>query len=382
LVVTSSPHDDSAARPDLLELPPARVDALLAASFEQRQQGLYRVAQTRAWLYQRDAISFAEMTDLPARERSALEASFRLSAPELAHAAQSQDGTVKHLWRMHDGELVESVLIPTGHRLTLCISSQAGCAMACAFCATGWSGYRRQLTAGEIVAQFRGARRWAREHGLGAISNLVFMGMGEPLMNYRAVHRALILLNRAYRFGSRRITISTVGVVPGILELAQRKEQFRLAVSLHAPNHELRLKLVPIEKKYPLPVLMDALRTFDAAGGRRITFEYVMIDRINDAPALAHELAELVKPFGAHVNLIPFNPIPGSVWRPSHKDRLHGFSAILHERGVKATVREPRGRDIAAACGQLRAQHELRPPRPYLSLVGLSGQVTHKTVGS
>ncbi|MGH7466405.1 MAG: 23S rRNA (adenine(2503)-C(2))-methyltransferase RlmN [Longimicrobiales bacterium] len=366
------PEAAETARPDLLEMPPTTVEQLLVEHFERRGQGRYRTGQALVWLYQRDAISFAEMTDLPAPERAALNTAFQLCTPELTHTAQSMDGTVKHLWRLHDGELVESVLIPTTSRMTLCLSSQAGCAMACVFCATGWSGYRRQLTAGEIVAQFRGARRWAREHGRGAMSNLVFMGMGEPLMNWRAVLRALMLLNRAYRFGSRRITVSTVGVVPGILEMAQRKEQFRLAVSLHAPNHELRQKLVPLEKKYPLPELLDALGKFDAAGGRRITFEYVMIDGINDAPALAHELVELVRPFGAHVNLIPFNPIPGSPWRPSTKDRLLAFLDILHERSVKATVRGPRGRDIAAACGQLRAEHELRPPGPYLSLVGMS----------
>jgi 23S rRNA (adenine2503-C2)-methyltransferase len=242
--------------------------------------------------------------------------------------------------------------------------------MGCVFCATGWSGYRRQLTPGEIVAQFRGARRWAREHGLGALSNIVFMGMGEPLMNRLALGRALTLLNRAYRFGARRITVSTVGIVPGILELAERPEQFRLAVSLHAPNHELRLKLVPVEKKYPLPELLDALRKFDAAGGRRITFEYVMIEGLNDAPELARELVEIVQPFDAHVNLIPFNPIPGTDWRPSRKERLQRFAAVLESRGVKSTIRGPRGRDIAAACGQLRAEQQLTPPRPYLNLIG------------
>jgi 23S rRNA (adenine2503-C2)-methyltransferase len=366
------------SQPDLLELPPSRVQGLLSDHFEARKQGKYRVKQALAWLFERDAISFAEMTDLPAAERTAISAAFRLSTPELAHAATSADGTVKHLWRMQDGELVEAVLIPAPNRLTLCISSQAGCAMACVFCATGWSGYRRQLTPGEVVAQFRGARRWAREHGMGAITNIVFMGMGEPLMNRKAVMRSLSLLNRAYHFGARRITISTVGIVPGILELAERKEQFRLAVSLHAPNHELREKLVPIEKKYPLPELMEALRQFDAAGGRRITFEYVMIGDVNDAPELAHELAALVKPFGAHVNLIPFNPIPGTEWKPSSKQRLREFSMILESRGVEATVRAPRGRDIAAACGQLRAEHETRPPKPYLSLVQM-GTIARKT---
>jgi 23S rRNA (adenine2503-C2)-methyltransferase len=364
---------EQSERSDVIELSPPRLEALLSEHFQARKLGSYRVGQTLAWIYERDAAAFNELTDLPAAERVALAAAFDLTAPGLARAAISGDGTVKHLWQMGDDELVESVLIPTSNRLTLCISSQAGCAMACTFCATGWSGYRRQLTAGEIVAQFRGARRWAREHGLGAITNIVFMGMGEPLMNRKGVMRALSLLNHAYRFGARRITMSTVGIVPGILELAERKEQFRLAVSLHAPNHELRQKLVPIEKKYPLPELLDALRKFDAAGGRRITFEYVMIDQMNDAPALAHELAGLVREFGAHVNLIPFNPIPGTDWRPSRKERLREFALILAGHGVEATVRTPRGRDIAAACGQLRAEHETKPPKPYLNLVQLGG---------
>jgi 23S rRNA (adenine2503-C2)-methyltransferase len=369
-VTTDAVNESQATTPDLLELPRPRVEELLRAHFEQRGEGTYRVGQMLTWLYERDAMSFAEMTNLPMSERIALGEAFHLCAPELAQAAESTDGTIKHLWRLADGELVESVLIPTPNRLTLCISSQAGCAMACVFCATGWSGYRRQLSPGEIVAQFRGARRFAREHGLGAITNIVFMGMGEPLMNAKAVNRSLTLLNRAYRFGARRITISTVGIVPGILELAARKEQFRLAVSLHAPNHELRQKLVPVEKKYPLPELLEALWKFDAAGGRRITFEYVMMDGINDDSALAIQLADLVKPFAAHVNLIPFNPVPGTPWQPSRKGRLHAFAAILEEQGVKATIRGPRGRDIAAACGQLRAEHEAKPPRPYLKVWG------------
>ncbi len=353
---------------DLLSLPATDMEGALAAHFEARGQRPYRVRQVRAWLYERDAIAFDEMTDLPAAERAALAEAFALAVPALVTAARSADGTVKHLWRMGDGELVESVLIPAGGRLTLCMSSQAGCAMACVFCATGWSGFRRQLTAGEIVAQYRGARRWARENDAGAITNLVFMGMGEPLMNRRALFPALALLNQSYAVGARRITVSTVGVVPGILELAKRPEQFRLAVSLHAPNHELRRRIVPIERKHPLPELMDALRTFEAAGGRRITFEYTMIDGLNDAPELAAELAGLAREFHAHVNLIPYNPIPGPEWRPSPGPCIRRFAEVLEQAGIEATVREPRGRDIAAACGQLRAEHALKPPKPYVQL--------------
>lgn len=359
---------DTDTRSDLLELPASDAEAALRAHFEARGQPGYRVRQALTWLYERDAMSFEEMTDLPAAERTALAEAFRLSAPTLARADRSSDGTVKHLWQLADGELIESVLIPSRDRVTLCISSQAGCAMACTFCATGWSGYRRQLTAGEIVSQYRGARRWTVEHGMGAITNIVFMGMGEPLMNRPAVFASLDLLNGAYGLGARRITISTVGVVPGILELAQRPEQFRLAVSLHAPTHELRQQIVPLERKHPLPQLMDALRSFESAGGRRITFEYVMIDGLNDAPAHARQLAALVREFGSHVNLIPYNPIPGPDWRPSKTGAMQRFLAILEEQGVPATIRTPRGRDIAAACGQLRAEHALKAPKPYVEL--------------
>ena len=361
-------------RADLLSMLPAEAEAALAAHFAEHGERPFRVGQALAWLYRRDALSFDEMTDLSVDARSHLAESFVLTAPAPARVERSTDGTAKHLWRMADGELVESVLIPSHDRLTLCISSQAGCAMACVFCATGWSGYRRQLTAGEIVAQYRGARRWAESNGMGPITNVVFMGMGEPLMNRAAVMPSLTLLNHAYGLGARRITVSTVGIVPGIIELAERPEQFRLAVSLHAPNEALRQQLVPVEKKYPLPELMESLDRFEEAGGRRITFEYVMIDGVNDELEHARQLAALVGRFQSHVNLIPFNPIPGTDWRPSTPERLRGFAAVLDAANVPATVRSPRGRDIAAACGQLRADHETKPPKPYLALVQMAGR--------
>jgi len=368
---TLATTEEPGSRHDLLSLPRTEAETLLREHFAARGQPSYRVGQVLSWLYERDAVEFAEMTNLPAAERGALAEAFTLTAPALAREARSSDGTVKHLWRLADGELVESVLIPAADgRVTLCISSQAGCAMACTFCATGWSGYRRQLTAGEIVAQFRGARRALKGAGGGEISNVVFMGMGEPLMNRPAVMAALTLLNGAYGFGARRITVSTVGIVPGILELAQRPEQFRLAVSLHAPNSELRRKIVPIERKYPLPQLFEALRAFEAAGGRRITFEYVLIKGVNDALPLARELAAIAREFQAHVNLIPYNPIPGNDWRPTPPARQKEFAAVLEAEGVAVTIRTPRGRDIAAACGQLAAEHELRPPKPFIELVG------------
>lgn len=342
-------------RMDISGATPEDAERAIAAHMASRGQPAYRTTQVLGWLYERLAGSFEEMTDLPKSERDALSAAFGFARLEPAKVSRSEDGTAKHLWRLDDGELIESVLIPTAKRLTLCISSQAGCAMACTFCATGWMGYQRQLSAAEIVGQYRGARAWAAANGYGDITNIVFMGMGEPLMNRKAVFPALALLNRGYGVGARRITISTVGIVPGILEMAQMPEQYRLAVSLHAPNTALRQRLIPVEKKYPLPDLVGALRAFDEAGGKRITFEYIMIDGVNDAPELADELAELIGEFNAFVNLIPFNPIPGTDWGPTPPERVAAFANRLERRGISAHVREPRGSDIAAACGQLKA---------------------------
>ena len=347
-------------RIDLLSLTPDALREALSSHFKERGQPSYRVGQVERWVWEGLATTLDEMTDLPEAERSAMAERFTLAEPEVAKVARSRDGTVKHLWRLPDGELVESVLIPSGKRLTLCISSQAGCAMGCTFCATGWGGFARQLTSGEIVSQYRASRRWAEEHGRGAITNIVFMGMGEPLSNRKAVHPALTILNHGYGVGARRITVSTVGVVPGILELADRPEQFRLAVSLHAPESTLRRELIPLEKRHPLPELMDALRRFDARGGKRITFEYTMIAGVNDALELAPKLADLAESVGgAFVNLIPFNPIPYQDWKPSSGEHIRRFAGILEARGVTVAVRETRGRDIDAACGQLRG-HVLR----------------------
>jgi 23S rRNA (adenine2503-C2)-methyltransferase len=341
--------------PDLLSLEPDSLRRTLTRHFEERGQPAYRAKQVERWLFEGLARSADEMTDLPVEERAALAEAFRVDEPSEDRVSVSADGTVKHLWRLADGHLIESVLIPTERRLTLCISSQAGCAMGCTFCATGWGGFDRQLTAGEIVGQYRASRRWAEANDHGAISNIVYMGMGEPLANREALHASLTLLNHGYGVGARRITVSTVGVVPGILELAERAEQFRLALSLHAPDPGLRRTLIPLEKRYPLGEVLDALRRFDAAGGKRITFEYTMIRGVNDDLSLAPTLAGIASEVGAFVNLIPYNPIPWQDWQPSSLDRIQAFAYVLEERGVSVAVRETRGRDIDAACGQLRA---------------------------
>ncbi len=349
------PTNAASARPNLLGLPPSRLHEALARHFRARGQPAYRARQVAEWVFGCAATDVGGMTNLPARERDALAEAFRLDEPARDRTAKSADGTAKHLWRLTCGDVVESVLIPDGRRLTLCVSSQAGCALACKFCATGWSGFGRHLSAGEIAGQYRAAARWARASGLGSVTNVVFMGMGEPMANRAAVFPALAILNAGYGIGARRITVSTVGVVPGILALAQREEQFRLAVSLHAPVSSLRAELVPIEKRWPLDDLMEALDVFNRKGGRRITFEYTMIRGVNDETGLAEELAKLALRADAFVNLIPFNPIPYVDWRPSRPARTRAFRDALRARGVAAAVRQPRGRDIDAACGQLRA---------------------------
>ncbi|MEX0935380.1 MAG: 23S rRNA (adenine(2503)-C(2))-methyltransferase RlmN [Gemmatimonadota bacterium] len=348
-------NSDLTSPTPLLGLTPTELEVRLREHFAPRGQPGFRVEQVRRWVYESDVRSIEEMTNLPENEREALAAQFTLGEPAVESVARSEDGTAKHLWRLEDGELVESVLIPTSDRLTLCISSQAGCAMGCTFCATGWMGFARQLTAAEIVAQFRASRRWAAEAGYGPITNVVYMGMGEPLSNRRAVHPSLTILNAGFGIGARRITVSTVGVVPGIRELASRPEQFGLAISLHAPIPELRRELIPLEQRHPLPELMEAIHAFREGGGRRVTFEYTMIRGVNDEETLAPKLAELAGEVQAFVNLIPFNPIPYQDWGPSTAERIERFRRILDEAGVSVAVRQPRGRDIDAACGQLKA---------------------------
>ena len=334
---------------------PEELGEALGGHFEGRGQPAYRARQATRWVHGGTARSIAEMTDLPLAERDALERSFRFEEPSLDTVSVSTDGTAKHLWKLRGGEVVESVLIPAPGRLTLCISSQAGCALACRFCATGWSGFGRQLSAAEIAGQYRASARWAGERDMGNVSNVVFMGMGEPLANRKAVFPALTILNRGYGLGARRITVSTVGVIPGIEALTRRREQFRLALSLHAPVSELRAELIPLEKRYPLDRLITALEAFNRGSGRRITFEYTMIRGVNDDLTLLPPLIGLATRVQAFVNLIPFNPIPYVDWKPSHRKRVHAFRSELEAADVPVAVRVPRGRDIDAACGQLRA---------------------------
>lgn len=359
ILVSMSQLSVGPRRTDLLGIPPGALPEALGPVLAEAGEPAYRARQIAAWMYERCATDFEAMTNLPSGLRAMLADRFSLSPLELAFEARSGDGTVKHLWRLRDGEQIESVLIPAADRVTLCLSSQAGCALGCTFCATGDFGFRRQLSVAEITAQYRDSDLIARRVFGRRIGNVVYMGMGEPMANLESVSGSLTALHAGFGLGARRITVSTVGLIPGIQALAERTEPFRLAVSLHAPEHELRLRLVPVERRYPLPDLFRALHDYQEAKGRRITFEYTLIHELNDSTELARSLVDLVEGLDAFVNLIPYNPIPGRDWRPSDPERMAAFLQVLDAHEVPAAVRQPRGRDIAAACGQLRLERSV-----------------------
>jgi 23S rRNA (adenine2503-C2)-methyltransferase len=262
--------------------------------------------------------------------------------------------TRKWLWTLADGNEVETVLMHYGRRSTVCVSTQAGCAMGCGFCATGQTGYRRNLGVGEIVEQVARAMRSCRDLAPPRrLSNVVFMGMGEPLANYRQLGAAIERLQAGLGISTRHVTISTVGIVPGIRRLADDRLRVGLAVSLHAANDALRDRLVPVNRRYPLATLMDACRLYRSRTRRRVSFEWALMDELNDSPTDAAELAQLARPLGAHVNLIPLNPTPGWPVKGTPPDRIREFHDALAARSVNATVRRNRGTEIDAACGQL-----------------------------
>jgi 23S rRNA (adenine2503-C2)-methyltransferase len=331
---------------------PSRYDAtredlaeLLAA------EPAFRVRQVWDGLHSR-VVTPAAMTELPAALRTHLEESLP-PALAVAHESISDDGdTIKWLWRLHDGALVETVLMHYADRSTVCVSSQAGCAMGCGFCATGQAGFERQLTTGEIVEQVARAVERARPRRL---SNVVLMGMGEPMANYDRVWPAIVRMHDDMGLSARHLTISTVGIVPGIRRLAGEDLPVNLAVSLHAANDTLRDEMVPINKRYPLAELMDACADYLAAKGRRLSFEWALIAGVNDRGRDAEELAALARPLGAHVNLIPLNPTPGYATPGTPPEGVRRFRDALGALGVNATVRQNRGTEIDAACGQLRA---------------------------
>ncbi|HEX6311745.1 MAG TPA: 23S rRNA (adenine(2503)-C(2))-methyltransferase RlmN [Acidimicrobiia bacterium] len=330
------------------------VEALLAGWGEPA----YRARQVWDGLYLRRR-PLERCTDLPASLRARLAEALPL-AFDLRVEQRSRDGaTTKYLWAaVRDAAQAETVLMEYPSRATVCVSSQAGCAMGCTFCATGQAGFERHLEAGEIVEQVVRAAHGASRR----VGNVVYMGMGEPLANYDAVWASVARLHDDFGVSARHITVSTVGVAPAIRRLARERLPVTLAVSLHAPDDDLRRRLVPLDDRYPLAEVLDAAREFAAARGRRVTFEYACIAGVNDAPAHADALARLLAGFGgqggAHVNLIPLNPTAGFPGAAPSAATLRAFAARLRGRGVNATVRRNRGTDIDAACGQLR----MRPP--------------------
>ena len=321
-----------------------------------RDEPRYRVDQVWDALWRRRA-PLSEATELPAALRERLEDALPLTLTPVVEAHATDRRTTKWRWSTHDGAQIETVLMQSARRASVCVSSQAGCAMACPFCATGQAGFERHLEATEIVEQVLRAQHATEQR----VTNVVYMGMGEPLANYEPVWESVVRLHEALGLSARRLTISTVGVVPGMRRLAREALPVTLAVSLHAPDDRLRSRLVPLNHRYPIADILDAAADVAGAHGRRVTFEYAGIAGVNDGAEQGEALAELLAGWpgvgGAHVNLIPLNPTAAYAGRAASPARLHDFARRLQARGVTATVRRTQGQDIDAACGQLR-----RPP--------------------
>lgn len=353
----SPPTEHGSESIELLGLPRPQLAAKLAPVIDRafRSEQIYRA------LYERGVTDFAAMTDLSKDLRSVLASRFTIRLPEVAASHRAADGTVKHLLRLADGATIEAVDIPDGDRRTLCISSQAGCALGCRFCVTGFWGAGRNLSAGEIIGQVMVAQRY--EEAADRRLNLVFMGMGEPLLNLDQLRDALEILMEQISW--RRITVSTAGVIPGIEAMARWHRRPQLAISFHAPDDERRNALMPINRTYPIADLLAALQHYPLAPKQRLTFEYIMIRDFNDALADADALATRLRSMQAKVNLIPLNPDPvlGEAMQPPSPGRTEAFCQRLKRRGLPATIRRRRGDDVSAACGQLRALD--RTPRGF-----------------
>lgn len=313
----------------------------------------YRADQLCQWIYQKKIFDVNRMTNLSKPLREGLVDKLYVQPPFSAKVQTSQDKTVKFLWRFLDGNEVESVLMDHGNHHTACLSTQVGCPLRCDFCATGRQGFVRNLTAGEIVAHFLAMESWLGQD----IKNVVFMGMGEPLLNWDNLKKAIEILNhpKMRGMGIRRMTISTAGVAPGILALAESGLDVGLSVSLHAPNDDIRSRLMPVNDRYPLGQVIDALKVYQKKTGSRVTVEYVMLKKVNDETEHAYELAALLSDLDVYVNLIPYNPVIERYSRPS-ASRVAPFAAILRNLGIEVDVRKEKGADIDAACGQLRGR--------------------------
>lgn len=316
----------------------------------------FRAKQVYQWIY-RNVQSFDEMTNVGKSLREKLSADFTLDGVQLvAHSGSEKDGSEKLLVALSDGNMIESVLMFHDYGTSLCVSTQVGCKMHCAFCATGMDGFVRNLTAGEIVAQVVQANRLLKSRGRGPVQRLVYMGSGEPLDNYANTIKSIRILHEpdGYNIGYRNFTISTAGLVEGIYNLTQEGLPLNLSISLHAPNDKLRSQLLPIGKRYSIAEIIEAAMNYFDDSGRRVTIEYLLISGVNDTTELAKELAALIKRYPFHVDLIPYNEVGGVDFKRPSASRIRVFMDILRERGVNATCRISKGRDIDAACGQLK----------------------------
>lgn len=347
---------------NLLDLDRAGLQGLLLSWGEKP----FRATQLTQWLHRHDQRDIAAMSNISKSLRARLLAETVIVEPEAALCETSTDGTRKWLLRLDDGNCIEMVYIPEAERGTLCVSSQVGCALDCTFCATAEQGFSRNLTLSEIISQLRVARRTL---GMDAITNVVLMGMGEPLLNFKNVVAAcnLMLDDMGYGLSARRVTLSTAGVVP-VLDKLGEVTNVSLAISLHATRDEIRDQLVPLNKKYPIAELLDACRRYPLGARRRITFEYVMLDGINDDPAYARELARLLHDIPSKVNLIPFNPYPQARYKRSPQASIDAFREVLMAKNIVTVTRRPRGEDIAAACGQLAGRVQDRTGRRVIPL--------------
>jgi len=346
----------------------------LTARLKERGEPGFRAKQILDWVYKKRARSWDEMTNLPKSLRTWLDETFELLPVTLVHGKQSLDVTDKLLLELGDRSLIETVIIRAPQegvglehsRKTICISTQVGCAMGCKFCASGLLGLKRDLNAGEIVAQllqvcYREDEHDPRAHtGLATFDNIVVMGMGEPLANYDAIIRALTIVNAEWGlgFGARRITLSTSGLVPKILQLAEEPLGIRLAISLHGATDEVREQIMPVNKAYPLAKLLPAIKAFSEKHGRMVTLEFILIEDINDSFEQAEKLRDIALDLHAHVNLIPYNTVEGLPWKRPTLSRQEAFADVLRRARVSVTLRREKGHDIEAACGQLRLKTE------------------------
>jgi 23S rRNA (adenine2503-C2)-methyltransferase len=332
----------------------------LRALVKKSGEPAYRGNQLAEWIYQRAAYAFEEMTNLPVRLRAQLNQEYEVGRSQVFSMQHSKDMTMKLLLAMRDGAKVETVGLPYAGYFSCCVSTQVGCPVACVFCATGLSGYARNLTAGEIVEQVLAVQQAVRNKQLQIsshthrVDHVTFMGMGEPLLNQTATMKAIQLLKNELGISMRHLTLSTVGFVPGIRNLAQEKTQINLAISLHAPNDDLRRKLIPKIIKFSVTEILDACREYVKYTGRRVTMEYCLLNEVNDGSAEAHELARLLRGLNCHVNLIPYNPVSGLNLQAPSRKRVRAFRGILESAGIRVTQRLQRGVGIDAACGQLR----------------------------